>query len=50
MNPMWKYAPLCEAVEICDSLRRPINSKERADRIAGKKSLIYFLTTEQQVK
>lgn len=42
MNPMWKYAPLCEAVEICDSFRRPINSKERADRIAGKKESDLF--------
>ena len=36
MNPIWKFAPLCEAVEICDSLRKPINSKERNARIEGK--------------
>lgn len=33
----WEYIPFEQAVEICDSLRKPINSKERTNRIAGKK-------------
>ena len=36
MNGMWKYVPFCDAVEICDNQRKPINSKERAARIEGK--------------
>ena len=32
----WDYVPFTEAVEICDTLRRPINSKERTARIAGR--------------
>ena len=36
MNTKWKYVPFCDAVEICDSQRKPINSKERGDRIEGK--------------
>ena len=32
----WNYSSLCEAVDICDSLRKPVNSKERASRITGK--------------
>ncbi len=36
MNGMWKYVPFCDAVEICDNQRKPINSKERASRIEGK--------------
>jgi len=36
MNKNWKYVSFCDAVEICDTLRKPINSKERAARITGK--------------
>lgn len=36
MNNNWKYVPLGEAVDICDSQRKPINSKERSTRIEGK--------------
>ena len=36
MNNKWKYVPFCDAVEICDSQRKPINSKERAARTEGK--------------
>ena len=36
MNNSWEYRPLSEAVDICDSLRKPINSKERSNRIEGK--------------
>lgn len=36
MNSNWKYVPLGEAVDICDSQRKPINSKERSTRIEGK--------------
>ena len=32
----WNYVPLTETADICDTLRKPINSKERAGRIAGK--------------
>lgn len=36
------YSPLGEIVEICDNLRKPINSKERQQRIEGKAtSLLY---------
>lgn len=35
-NTNWQYLPLNEAAEICDNLRKPINSKERNERIAGK--------------
>lgn len=42
MTSTWKYVPFCDAVEICDSQRKPINSKERAARIEGKaKSDLY---------
>ena len=37
MANKWGYIPFEQAVEICDSLRKPINSKERANRIANKK-------------
>ena len=37
----WQYLPLNEAAEICDNLRKPINSKERNERISGKD--IYML-------
>ena len=33
----WEYVAFCDAVDICDTLRKPINSKERSKRIAGKK-------------
>ena len=36
MNNEWNYVPFCDAVDICDYLRKPINSKERAARIEGK--------------
>lgn len=36
MNKTWKYVPFDQAVDICDSQRKPINSKERAARIEGK--------------
>lgn len=42
MNVKWKYASLCEAAIICDNLRKPINSKERAARIAGKQASELF--------
>lgn len=35
-NTNWQYLPLNEVAEICDNLRKPINSKERNERIAGK--------------
>lgn len=34
---MWNYVPFEEAVEICDTQRKPINNKDRARRIEGKK-------------
>ena len=34
---MWNYVPFEEVVEICDTQRKPINNKERAKRIEGKK-------------
>ena len=36
MNNEWRYVPLGEAVDVLDTLRKPINSKERAARIEGK--------------
>ena len=36
MISTWNYLPLSKAAEICDNLRKPINSKERNERIAGK--------------
>ena len=36
MNTAWKWVLFEDAVEICDSLRKPINSKDRAKRIDGK--------------
>ena len=36
MNKKWNYVPFCQAVEVCDTQRKPINSKERSARIAGK--------------
>lgn len=33
---MWSYVPLEKAANICDGLRKPVNSKERAKRIEGK--------------
>ena len=33
----WEWVALEEAVEICDYLRKPVNSKERAQRIADKR-------------
>ncbi len=38
MNSMWNYMMLSEAVEICDSLRKPVNSKERVKRIENKQA------------
>lgn len=35
-NKDWEYIPLCDAVEIHDNLRIPVNGKERASRINGK--------------
>ena len=35
-NTNWQYLPLNEVAEICDNLRKPINSKERNERIAEK--------------
>ena len=37
MSNNWNVVPFTEAVDICDTLRKPINSSERASRIAGKK-------------
>lgn len=36
MKSKWEYIPFCDAVEIWDTLRKPINSKERSARIEGK--------------
>lgn len=33
----WKWVALEDAVEICDYLRKPVNSKERAQRVANKR-------------
>lgn len=41
-NSAWNYIPLTSAVKIYDSLRQPINSKERAKRIKGKKDSDLF--------
>ena len=41
-NLAWNYIPLTSAVKIYDSLRQPINSKERAKRIEGKKESDLF--------
>lgn len=41
-NSAWNYIPLTSAVKIYDSLRQPINSKERAKRIEGKKDSDLF--------
>lgn len=35
----WIYKPLYETVELFDTFRKPINSKERASRIIGKNKL-----------
>ncbi len=35
-DKIWEYLPLAEAVEICDSMRKPINNTERQKRISGK--------------
>jgi len=41
-NRKWDYVPFCDAVDILDNLRKPINSKERQSRIEGKeKSELY---------
>ena len=37
MSNSWNMVPFTEAVDICDTLRKPINNSERASRIAGKK-------------
>ena len=37
MNGAWTYLPFEEAVDICDSLRKPINNKERSQRVEGKR-------------
>lgn len=42
MSNSWKYVPLEDAVDIFDNLRKPINSTERAERIAGKDSSRLF--------
>ena len=36
MTTQWEYVDFCDAVEICDNLRKPINNKERNIRISGK--------------
>ena len=42
MRTDWTIQPFDDAVEICDSLRKPVNRRERAYRIAGKdKSQLY---------
>ena len=38
----WDIVPLADAVDICDTLRRPINAKERQARISGKKQSDLF--------
>ena len=46
----WRYVPLCDAAEIFDTLREPINSKERAARTRGKplsELFPYYGTTGQ---
>ena len=39
MSNNWIYKPLYETVELFDTFRKPINSKERASRIIGKNKL-----------
>lgn len=36
ISRQWEYVAFCDAVDICDTQRKPINSKERSKRIAGK--------------
>lgn len=36
MSNNWNAVPFTEAVDICDTFRKPINSSERASRIKGK--------------
>ena len=36
MSNNWNVLPFTEAVDICDTFRKPINSSERASRIKGK--------------
>lgn len=36
MNKKWNYVPFRQAVDVCDTQRKPINSKERSARIVGK--------------
>ena len=36
MSSNWNVVPFTEAVDICDTLRKPINSSERSSRIKGK--------------
>ena len=36
MSNNWNVVPFTEAVDICDTFRKPINSSERASRIKGK--------------
>lgn len=43
MENRWEYVPFEQVVEICDSLRKPINSKERSNRISGKAQSELFL-------
>lgn len=42
MEKTWTNVPFTEAVDICDAMRKPINSSERALRIAGKKQSELF--------
>ena len=48
---MWSYVPLEKVANICDGLRKPVNSKERAKRIEGKlnKSLFPYYGATGQV-
>lgn len=39
---MWSYVPLEKVANICDGLRKPVNSKERAKRIEGKLNKFLF--------
>ncbi len=41
-NKVWKVLPLVEAVEICDSLRKPVSSTEREKRIVNKSKAELF--------
>lgn len=47
---MWNYVPFEEGVEICDTQRKPINNKDRARRIEGKKKIVYIHIMVQLVK